>query len=66
MPKHQATQANGALAAEMSPDMSPCNNLALRQAARHVSQIYDRHMAEAGLRGSQPPARRAPKIPSTH
>jgi DNA-binding MarR family transcriptional regulator len=34
-------------------DRSPCNNLALRQAARHVSQIYDRHMAEAGLRGSQ-------------
>jgi DNA-binding MarR family transcriptional regulator len=34
-------------------DRSPCNNLALRQAARHVSQVYDRHMAEAGLRGSQ-------------
>jgi DNA-binding MarR family transcriptional regulator len=34
-------------------DRSPCNNLALRQAARHVSQIYDRHMAQSGLRGSQ-------------
>jgi len=32
---------------------TPCNNLALRQAARHVSQIYDRHMAEVGLRGTQ-------------
>ena len=30
-----------------------CNNLALRQAARQVSQLYDRHMAEAGLRGTQ-------------
>jgi DNA-binding MarR family transcriptional regulator len=30
-----------------------CNNLALRQAARHLSQIYDRHMAKAGLRGTQ-------------
>lgn len=30
-----------------------CNNLALRQAARHVSQIYDRHMAAVGLRGTQ-------------
>jgi len=32
---------------------TPCNNLALRQAARHVSQIYDRYMAEVGLRGTQ-------------
>jgi DNA-binding MarR family transcriptional regulator len=34
-------------------DQTPCNCLALRQAARHLSQIYDRHLAEAGLRGSQ-------------
>ena len=34
-------------------DLSPCNCLALRQAARHVSQVYDRHMAKVGLRGSQ-------------
>ena len=34
-------------------DQTQCNCLALRQAARHLSQIYDRHMAEAGLRGSQ-------------
>lgn len=32
---------------------TPCNNLALRQASRHVSQLYDRYMAEAGLRGTQ-------------
>ena len=32
---------------------TPCNNLALRQAARHVSQIYDRYMADVGLRGTQ-------------
>ncbi|MDB5579009.1 MAG: MarR family transcriptional regulator [Bradyrhizobium sp.] len=34
-------------------DQTLCNCLALRQAARHLSQIYDRHLAEAGLRGSQ-------------
>jgi DNA-binding MarR family transcriptional regulator len=34
-------------------DQTTCNCLALRQAARHLSQIYDRHLAEAGLRGSQ-------------
>lgn len=49
LPKQQSADAGEAL----SLDIGPCNNLALRQAARHVSQIYDRHMAEAGLRGSQ-------------
>ena len=41
--------------AETQPpiDQTPCNCLALRQAARHLSQIYDRHLAETGLRGSQ-------------
>ena len=34
-------------------DLSPCNCLALRQAARHVSQLYDRHMAPEGLRTNQ-------------
>lgn len=55
MPKHKDRDAaTEASAGDVPPtDMSPCNNLALRQAARHVSQIYDRHMAEAGLRGSQ-------------
>ena len=34
-------------------DPTRCNCLALRQAARHVSQIYDRHLAKVGLRGTQ-------------
>jgi DNA-binding MarR family transcriptional regulator len=34
-------------------DLSPCNCLALRQAARHVTQLYDRHMAPEGLRANQ-------------
>jgi DNA-binding MarR family transcriptional regulator len=34
-------------------DQTPCNCLALRQAARHISQLYDRHLAQAGLRGTQ-------------
>ncbi len=30
-----------------------CNCLALRQAARHASQLYDRHLAAEGLKTSQ-------------
>src|SRR5712672_891075 len=30
-----------------------CNCLALRQAARHTTQIYDRHLATEGLRTTQ-------------
>jgi len=30
-----------------------CNCLALRQAARHVSQFYDQFLAGCGLRGTQ-------------
>jgi len=30
-----------------------CNCLALRQAARHVTQFYDQHLASAGLRTTQ-------------
>ena len=36
-----------------SLDQTVCNCLALRQAARHVSQIYDRHLASEGLRVMQ-------------
>jgi DNA-binding MarR family transcriptional regulator len=32
---------------------SVCNCFALRQAARHVTQIYDRHLAKEGLRATQ-------------
>ena len=41
----------------MPPDTWPradlCNCLALRQAARHVTQFYDQFLAEAGLRTTQ-------------
>src|ERR1700686_2670427 len=45
MPKHTKSAA--------SVDQTPCNCLALRQAARHISQIYDRQLAQAGLRSAQ-------------
>jgi DNA-binding MarR family transcriptional regulator len=35
------------------PEQADCNCLALRQAARHVSQIYDDYLASEGLRGTQ-------------
>lgn len=53
MPKRNAATQPPAADDAVASDTTPCNNLALRQAARHVSQIYDRHMAQAGLRGSQ-------------
>lgn len=34
-------------------DQTQCNCLALRQATRHVSQIYDAHLASAGLKTTQ-------------
>jgi DNA-binding MarR family transcriptional regulator len=36
-----------------SLESTECNCLALRQAARHVSQIYDGHLAAVGLKGTQ-------------
>jgi DNA-binding MarR family transcriptional regulator len=36
-----------------SLDLSPCNCLALRQAARHVTQLYDRLMAAEKLKTNQ-------------
>lgn len=41
MPAHDAARI---------PD---CNCLALRQAARHVTQFYDQHLAASGLRTTQ-------------
>src|ERR1700693_2265578 len=32
---------------------APCNCLALRQAARHVTQYYDQRLAPSGLRATQ-------------
>ena len=37
----------------ISPDRAACNCFALRQAARHVTQIYDRHLAKERLRATQ-------------
>jgi DNA-binding MarR family transcriptional regulator len=39
----------------MSPITKPdlCNALAIRKAARHVTGLYDRHLAEAGLKVTQ-------------
>lgn len=35
------------------PQTQDCNCFAVRQAARHVSQFYDQHLASIGLRTSQ-------------
>jgi DNA-binding MarR family transcriptional regulator len=39
----------------MNPSLSylDCNCFAIRQAARHVSQFYERHMSEVGLTSAQ-------------
>src|SRR5215467_13212697 len=44
-----------AMQKELSPttDRTACNCLALRQAARHISQIYDSYLASEGLRTTQ-------------
>jgi DNA-binding MarR family transcriptional regulator len=42
-----------AMSAEREPNLSDCNCLAVRQAARYVTQLYDRHLAACGLRTSQ-------------
>src|SRR5512132_4351832 len=44
-----------AMQKEPSPglDRTVCNCLALRQAARHISQIYDSYLASEGLRTTQ-------------
>ena len=38
-------------AAELTPEL--CNCLALRQAARHVTQFYDQHLVPTGVRTTQ-------------
>jgi DNA-binding MarR family transcriptional regulator len=35
------------------PPLGECTCLAVRQAARHITQFYDRHLAAAGLRTTQ-------------
>jgi DNA-binding MarR family transcriptional regulator len=41
------------MAPEPWPTPDVCNCLALRQAARHVTQFYDQFLVEAGLRTTQ-------------
>ena len=36
-----------------TPDFLACNCLAIRQAARQITQLYDRHMAATGLTTNQ-------------
>jgi DNA-binding MarR family transcriptional regulator len=45
----------GRMQKDSPPAIEPaiCNCLALRQAARHASQLYDRHLAPEGLTTSQ-------------
>ena len=38
---------------QASPTLQDCNCLAIRQAARHVSQFYDQLFAPVGLRATQ-------------
>ncbi len=38
---------------QVQPNLSDCNCLAVRQAARCVTQLYDRHLAVSGLRTGQ-------------
>ena len=35
------------------PQLEDCTCLAVRQAARHITQLYDQHLAGAGLRTTQ-------------
>src|SRR5213075_1779006 len=39
--------------ANIPTKIQQCNCLALRQAARHISQFYDQHLASTGLRTTQ-------------
>jgi len=40
-------------AVEFEPNPADCNCLAIRQAARQMTQLYDGHLAAAGLRSTQ-------------
>jgi DNA-binding MarR family transcriptional regulator len=41
------------MSADVRPGSIACNCLAIRQAARHVTQHYDQYLASAGLRTTQ-------------
>jgi DNA-binding MarR family transcriptional regulator len=38
---------------DRQPNPIECNLLAIRQAARHVTQFYDQHLVPTGLRATQ-------------
>jgi DNA-binding MarR family transcriptional regulator len=42
-----------AMATKPLPNLTDCNCLAVRQAARYITQFYDRHLAPARLRTTQ-------------
>src|SRR5437868_14778419 len=41
------------MSTSQNPSLQDCNCLAIRQAARHVSQFYDQLFAPVGLRATQ-------------
>ncbi len=41
------------MATRQLPDSTECNCLAVREAARYITQFYDRYLAAAGLRTTQ-------------
>src|SRR5271163_1458970 len=47
------TYRDETMSTDTSPRSEECNCLAVRQAARHVTQFYDQTMAPVGLRISQ-------------
>jgi DNA-binding MarR family transcriptional regulator len=49
--QYQKTTLNMARTASLGPD--DCNCLAVRQAARHITQFYDHFLAPSGLRTTQ-------------
>ncbi len=52
-PMQTDMQADRNRAARPPVEPAICNCLALRQAARHATQLYDRHLVAAGLKTSQ-------------
>src|SRR5271168_3047540 len=48
-----SSQENLAMSPDTQSKPEVCNCLALRQAARHVTQFYDQYLASSGLRTTQ-------------
>src|ERR1700722_13759435 len=47
------TTSEPPMATEQLPSAADCNCLAVRQAARYITQFYDQYLAPAGLRTTQ-------------